>query len=93
MRTAVRVVPRARRNVVEVAEDGSLRVRVTAAPEDGKANEALVSLLSKQLRVPKSSVRVVRGHRARNKVVEVDGLSAQEVEDRLRTVRRTGAVP
>ena len=87
MRTAVRVVPRARRNAVEVAEDGSLRVSVTAAPVDGKANEALVSLVSKQLRVPKSSVRVVRGHRARNKVVEVDGLSAQEVVDRLRAVR------
>ena len=86
MRTAVRVVPRARRNAVEVTEDGSLRVRVTAAPADGKANEALVSLLSKRLRVPKSSVRIVRGHRARNKVVEVDGLSAQEVVDRLRAV-------
>ena len=86
MRTAVKVVPRARRNAVEVAEDGSLRVSVTAAPVDGKANEALVSLLSKHLRVPKFSVRVVRGHRARNKVVEVDGLSAQEVVDRLRAV-------
>ena len=86
MRTAVRVVPRARRNAVEVAEDGSLRVSVTAAPVDGKANEAVVSLVSKQLGVPKFSVRVVRGHRARNKVVEVDGLSAQEVVDRLRAV-------
>jgi|AP95_1055475.scaffolds.fasta_scaffold764496_1 uncharacterized protein (TIGR00251 family) len=86
MRTAVRVVPKARRNAVKVADDGSLRVRVTAAPEDGKANEALVSLLSKQLQVPKFSVRVVRGHRARDKVVEVDGLSAQEMVDRLRAV-------
>ena len=86
MRIPVRVVPKARRNAVEVADDGSLRVHVTAAPEDGKANEALVSLLSKQLRVPKLSVRVVRGHRARNKVVEVDGLSAQEMVDRLRVV-------
>ena len=86
MRTVVRVVPKARRNAVKVADDGSLRVRVTAAPEDGKANEALVSLLSKQLQVPKFSVRVVRGHRARDKVVEVDGLSAQEMVDRLRAV-------
>ena len=86
MRIAVRVVPKARRNAVEVADDGSLRVHVTAAPEDGKANEALVSLRSKQRRVPKLSVRVGRGHRARDKVVEVDGLSAQEMVDRLRAV-------
>ena len=87
MRIAVRVQPRAGRNVVELTEDGSLRVRVTAVPEDGKANAALIALLSKSLRLPKSSISVVRDHRARDKVLDVDGLTAEEVAERLREDR------
>lgn len=79
---SVRVQPRAKRNEV-TAEDGRLRVRVTAPPEDGTANEAVVALLAKSLGVPKRSVAIVRGHRSRDKVVDVDGLSVEEVLARL----------
>jgi len=58
-------------------------VRVAAPPERGRANEALVSLLALALDVPKGSVQVVDGQRARAKVVEVDGLTPEEVERRL----------
>jgi hypothetical protein len=58
-------------------------VRVAAPPERGRANDALVLLLSSTLEVPKSSVRVVGGQRGRSKVVEVDGLELAEVELRL----------
>jgi uncharacterized protein YggU (UPF0235/DUF167 family) len=47
---------------------------VAAPAVEGRANEALRRLLAKQLRVPRSSVTIVRGHRSRDKVVEVDGL-------------------
>jgi uncharacterized protein len=58
-------------------------VRVAAPPERGRANDALVLLLSSTLEVTKSSVRVVGGQRGRSKVVEVDGLELAEVERRL----------
>jgi uncharacterized protein YggU (UPF0235/DUF167 family) len=58
-------------------------VRVAAPPERGRANEALVGLLASALDVPKGSVQVVGGQRARAKLVEVDGLTPGEVERRL----------
>ncbi len=55
-------------------------MRVTAAPEGGKANAAVAAVLAKALGVPKSAVRVVRGGTSRHKQVEVDGLGADDVE-------------
>ena len=48
-------------------------VRVTAPPVDGKANAALCELVAERCSVPKTAVRVVRGHGSRDKVVAVDG--------------------
>ena len=79
----VRVQPRAGRDDVEVVEGERLRVRVTAPAEAGKANEALVTLLARRLRVSKGSVTIVRGHRSRDKLVDVNGLTADEVLSRL----------
>ena len=67
---AVRVTPRASRNAVEV-QDGAIRVKVTAVPEDGKANAAVVKLLAKALGVPKSRLELIRGATARDKVFRV----------------------
>jgi uncharacterized protein len=53
---------------------------VAAPPERGRANAALVALLSEMLGVPRSAVRIVAGHAARRKIVEVDGLDAAAVE-------------
>ena len=79
----VRVHARSKLNVVEMSDDGSVRVRVTASPEKGKANDAVVKLLADRLGTPKSSIAIVRGHRSRNKVVRFDGLDKQEIESRL----------
>ena len=79
----VRVQPRAGRDDVEVVEGERLRVRVTAPAEGGKANEALVALLASRLRVSKGSVTIVRGHRSRDKLVDVDGLTVDEALSRL----------
>jgi uncharacterized protein YggU (UPF0235/DUF167 family) len=56
-----------------------LKVRVRAAPEDGKANAALEALLAKALGVAKSKVKVARGATARLKTVEIDGVSEAEI--------------
>ncbi len=71
---SVRVRPGAKGLGIEGVEGDTLRVRLTAAPERGKANEQLVALLSKEFRVPKSSIRVVRGASSRTKLVEVKGV-------------------
>ena len=77
MRLDVRVQPRAGRNTIEVSDHGAVRIRVTASPDRGKANEAAVELLAKCLQVPKSAVRIARGHRARDKTLEIDGISPE----------------
>ena len=74
----VRVQPKAKRNRVEAIERGRLKVYVIAPPEGGKANEAVIALLAKTLGVSKSSVRIVRGHTARDKRLRVDDARADE---------------
>jgi uncharacterized protein (TIGR00251 family) len=68
----VRLQPRAHRDEIVGMRDGALVVRVTAAPVDGKANEALCRLVAEHLGVARSRVTVVRGHRARQKVLRID---------------------
>jgi hypothetical protein len=80
----VRVVPRASRDKVAGIHDGAVRIRLTAPPVEGAANEALVAFLSSVLRVAKRDIELVSGETARNKVVSVSGLSPEEVEARLR---------
>ena len=73
----IRVQSRASRNAVEI--DGErITVRVTAVPESGKANDAVVALLAKRLGVPKRSVQIVRGHKSRDKRISIDGMLASE---------------
>ena len=67
----VRVTPRARQNKVQPQADGSLKVYVTAPPEDGRANEAVVETIAQWLGVKRRDVEIVRGATSRNKVVRV----------------------
>ncbi len=75
----VRVAPRASRNRVVGIQDGALKVALTAPPVDGAANEALKKLLAKALGVSKSSVEIIRGDRARIKMLRVHGVRAGDV--------------
>ena len=86
-RVSIRVQPRASANqVYGLDHAGVLRVRVTAAPVDGMANEAALTVLAKALGVARGRVAIVRGAKARTKLIEVDGLSEQELEARLRAI-------
>ena len=85
---AVRLTPRGGRDGIEGwSADGAgrafLKVRVSAPPVEGEANDALERLLAKVLKVSKSSVRVVSGTTARVKQVEIVGLEPEEVLARL----------
>lgn len=67
---AVRVTPKASRDRILV-EDDAIRVYVTTVPEDGKANKAVVKLLSKALGVPKTRLDLIRGATSRDKVFRI----------------------
>ncbi len=75
----VRVQPRASRNAIEGEHGGALKVRLTAPPADGRANEACCRLLAEQLKIPPSAVRILAGERSRNKRVELHGVTADQV--------------
>jgi uncharacterized protein YggU (UPF0235/DUF167 family) len=75
---AVRLTPKGGRDAVEGWAQGAdgqryLRARVAVAPEDGKANQALIVLLARALGVPKSKLRIVSGSASRLKMIEMDG--------------------
>jgi hypothetical protein len=66
-----RVTPKAARDRVEQSEDGSLRVYVTAIPDKGAANAAVIKLLAKAMGVPKSRLAIIRGMTSRDKVLRL----------------------
>jgi uncharacterized protein (TIGR00251 family) len=80
---AIRLQPRARRAEVVGERAGAIVVRVTAPPVDGKANAALCALVAKAAGVPASHVDVVRGQTARDKVVRVEGVTAEALRAAL----------
>ncbi|MBE2191807.1 MAG: DUF167 domain-containing protein [Alphaproteobacteria bacterium] len=72
----VRLTPNASRNEIgswDYNEQNQpvLKVSVTAIPEKGKANQALIKLLSKQWKIPKSSIQIEKGETDRNKILSV----------------------
>lgn len=87
LKLALRLTPKASRDRVEgmVADaDGQwvLKASVTAVPEDGKANAALIKLLSKEWRVPKSCIEIVQGATDRRKLLLITG-DAEDLGRRL----------
>ncbi len=64
----VQVKPNSRRESVEVQPDGSYLVRVNAPPVEGRANERVLELLAEFLKIPKSRLELVSGHRGKRKV-------------------------
>ncbi len=85
-RLTVRVRPWASRNEIVAAGGASLRVRVTAPPAGGAANEAVRGLLAEALDCPRSAVTILGGHSARTKIVAVAGLSPADLRARLAVV-------
>ena len=80
----VRVTPRARRTeVAEILEDGTIRIRVTAPPVEGKANAALIQFLAEALGIRRNRIDIVAGEKGLDKIVSITELSAAEVQRRL----------
>jgi uncharacterized protein len=79
----VRVQPRASRTDAAGLHGNALKVRLTAPPVDGAANEALIRFLAERLGIARAGVRVVSGAGGRAKLVAVAGVSAEEAMRRL----------
>lgn len=83
VRLRVRVSPGARRSELVGRLGDAWKLRVSASPERGRANEEVVALLAAELGLARSEIRVVAGQTTRDKVVEVDCLTLDEAERRL----------
>ena len=78
---AIRVTPRAKRNqIVEVMADDTIKVRLTAPPVEGKANQALVDFLAEVLGVNKSRIEIVGGATSRDKLVSILDMPAAKAQ-------------
>jgi len=84
---SVKVHPRAKKNAVAGEVGDALKVALTAPPVEGKANEACVRFLAELLQVGRASVTIAAGESSRNKVIRVSGLTAAQVEERLRAAK------
>jgi uncharacterized protein len=79
----LRVAPGATRARVVGRHGEAWKVRVTAAPEGGRANDAVVRLLADTLSLPREAVTLVSGHGARDKIVELAGIGPSQIERRM----------
>ena len=84
-RLRLRVAPGAAKAAVIGRHGDAWKLRVAAAPERGKANDAVVTLLAETLSVPPRSVSIVSGTASRDKIVELTGIAPDEIERRLAT--------
>ena len=82
---AVRVQPRARRDEIAGVMEGAMKIRLSAPAIENRANDALIELLSRVLKMPKSAVRIRSGEQSRTKRVEILGVTPQQVRSLLAT--------
>ena len=68
----IKVLPRSSQNkIIGKMTDGTLKVKLTAPPIDGEANKKLIELFSKEWKISKSKIKIIKGLKSKNKVVEI----------------------
>jgi uncharacterized protein (TIGR00251 family) len=80
---SVKVVPRSSKNALAGILAGMLKVKLAAAPEKGKANQALIGFLAETLGVRKNAIKIISGHTSPVKIIQVTGVSAESLSDKL----------
>ena len=83
---SIRVQPGARKNSIHGVHDGALKVSVRAAPEDGKANDAIMELLKKSLGIKRNQIEILSGQTSRNKKILIRELKLEELAQKIRTL-------
>jgi uncharacterized protein (TIGR00251 family) len=84
---SVRARPGARKDEIAGEWADSIKVRITAPPEKGKANEAIIELLAEKLGLKKSAFRIVSGETSRDKKILIQGVSLTALEPQLKALR------
>lgn len=77
----VKITPNSSINKIVGWEGDILKIRLNAVPEKGKANQALITFLHKTLQIPKQSIQLVRGETSRIKLLEIHGLSKEQIDE------------
>ncbi len=79
----VHVVPNAKTDSVVGEHGGAVKIKLRAPAVEGQANAALVRFLAEQMKLPRHAIVLQRGHKSRDKLIRVDGLSQEDVHPRL----------
>ncbi len=82
----IKVLPRAAKNEISGIQGDALKLRLTAPPVDGAANEACVHFLAEWLNVPKKSVEIISGHTSQHKIVRIIGVKKAEIMKRVEVI-------
>lgn len=83
VRLQVYVQPRSSRNQIVGEQNEALKVKLTAPPVEGEANEALVDFLSSSLKLPRKDIKLLKGEASRHKIVEILGINPDELRIKL----------
>lgn len=83
----IKVIPGASRNEIAGKWQEMIKLKVTAHPEDGKANEACIELLSEKLGISKNMIVVTKGHKSREKIIEIKNIKEIELLDKILRVK------
>lgn len=68
----IKVIPQSKKQVIGVEQHGLIKCYLKSQPEKGKANEELITMLSKQLRIPKQDIKILSGHTSRKKIIKIN---------------------
>jgi len=72
MRIRIKAKPNSKKEIIKKIENDYFEVKVSAPPENGKANTRLIELLSKYFKLPKSKIQIIKGGANKNKIIELD---------------------
>ena len=76
----LKISPNASKNEIIKTDEGLLKIKITAQPVDGKANKALIEFLSKSLKVPKTSIEILKGHTGKEKTLLIHSKNIEVIE-------------
>ncbi len=74
LRLEIKVQPRSSKNQIAGEQEGALKIKLTAPPVEGEANQALINFLSACLKIPKRNITLLKGDTSRHKLVEIQGI-------------------
>ena len=85
----IQVIPHASRAEISGVQEGALKIKVTAPPVEGAANEACIKLLAKELGLKKSRMEISSGAKSRKKTVMIKDISKAELETKINNIYKT----